>query len=402
MVVSQISNMAPLVAFLLYAGTEAFADFIFILLLGQLLWPLLTVRMDIQIQIELYSSRQDYVLGLGLWLLITFALIGTIGVFLYQGAPSQLMSDPLFGGLAMGIALSIQGLARAWIVARSRSALLYGFETLNVAKNLGALALSDKLSEYLTPFFVWTNVVHGALLLVLLYFWIGKLPRLRALWHFISPSVCKGMRFRARRVLVYSFPNSFIGMATARLPLLAIEATLPVPVSAGFLAASRMALSPLNFLIYALRILGVIEINKRRAGQQNRFSALVGLISIGTPLLLSPLLLPIVASDWLVPLVSHFDSSWQDALDYLPMIYPWAVLFMMTGWLDRVFDITGTQRIILIIELFMLVLMSAISLGIWFGLFQGMLALWIVALVSAFHGACWGIAFVYIEKARLR
>ena len=386
LVVSQVSNMAPLIAFLIYADTLAFAGFIFIMLLGQLVLPVLTLRLDYQIQVELQQSRQRYFLGVSLLLLGGFCAVLLPVVLLIPAEGARLP-----WALAFGASLALQGIVRAYAVARQRGVM--AFEASNIAKNALALGLGAVVSAaHLGGLFVLANLAHGLLAIGYLALVIPGWPRLRMLRGLLrAPRL---VFRRARKILTFSFPNSFIGMATGRLPLLAIETMLAPGVSSGFLAANRLSLSPLNFLIAALRIVGLIEVNKRRAGVPNRFRALaIGVFALA-PVMLSPLLFPAL----LAPLLRGFDPSWQQALAYLPIMYPWAVTFLWAGWLDRVFDALGTQKRIFVIEVSMLAVMAAVSGLIWAGALGGMGALVAVALVSSAHSVAWVAAFLYGER----
>lgn len=385
LVASQVSNMAPLVAFLVFADTAAFAGFIFIMLIGQLVLPVLTLRLDYQIQVELQRSRQRYFMGLSLVLL---------GVFCAVLLPVTLVVPDAEGrlpwALAYGAALALQGIVRAYAVARQRG--VAAFEMSNIGKNALALGLSAVVpGPAIAALFVIANLVHGVVSVGYLGVLIGGRVRLRMLdrlWR--APR--RSFR-RARKILTFSFPNSFIGMATGRLPLIALEAMLPAGMASGFLAANRLALSPLSFLIAALRIVGLIEVNKRRADIPNRFRLLVVAVFGSAPFLMAPLLFP----GLLAPLVRGFDPSWEAALDYLPIMYPWAVTFLCAGWLDRVFDTLGTQHRIFAIEVTMLAVMAAVSALIWAGILAGTSALVVVSLVSAAHSLAWIGAFLYGE-----
>lgn len=385
LVVSQVSNMAPLIAFLVFADTAAFAGFVFIMLIGQLVLPVLTLRLDYQIQVELQRSRQRYFMGVSLVLLGLFCAVLLPLALILPGGEGRLP-----WALAYGASLSLQGIVRAYAVARQRG--VAAFELSNIAKNAVALGLSAVVpGGAIAALFVLANLLHGLVSVGYLGVVIRGRVRLRmldGLWR--APR--RSFR-RARKILTYSFPNSFIGMATGRLPLIAIEAMLPAVMASGFLAANRLALSPLNFLIAALRIVGLIEVNKRRADIPNRFRVLVIGVFASAPVLMAPLLFP----GLLAPLVRGFDPSWEAALAYLPIMYPWAVTFLCAGWLDRVFDALGTQRRIFVIELSMLAVMAGVSGLIWGGTLSGTGALVVVSLVSAVHSVAWVGAFVYGE-----
>ncbi|MFN3211427.1 MAG: hypothetical protein ACE369_21030, partial [Roseovarius sp.] len=345
----------------------------------------LTLRMDYQIQVELQRSRQRYFMGLSLLLL---------GMFCTLFLPLALVVPDAEGrlpwALAYGVALALQGIVRAYAVARQRG--VAAFEMSNIAKNALALGLSAVVpGPAIAALFVIANLVHGLLSVGFLGILIGGRVRVRMLdrlWR--APR--RNFR-RARKIVTFSFPNSFIGMATGRLPLIALEAMLPSGVASAFLAANRLALSPLNFLVAALRIVGLIELNKRRADIPNRFRFLAIAIFASAPILLAPLLFP----GLLAPLVRGFDPSWVAALDYLPIMYPWAVTFLWAGWMDRVFDALGTQHRIFMIEVTMLAVMASVSALIWAGTLAGTGALVVVSLVSAAHSVAWVGAFLYGE-----
>ncbi|WP_166418796.1 hypothetical protein [Cochlodiniinecator piscidefendens] len=401
LVLSQISTMAPLFGFVLYSDTGAFANFIFMLLLGQLLWPLLTLRLDIQIQVELQHSRQAYVLALGLWVFGALSLLSAFGLWIGQ-IPifTEGEMHKIWGGLFIGASLAAQGLIRGYVVARGKMGPIVFFELSNILKNFGALAVSGWVvaqfsNAALADLFVWANIIHGITIVAITLVALRAQPRIRVLQHFLRKGSI--LRRRAHKVLYYSFPNSFIGMATGRLPLLAIEAALPAPLSAAFLAANRISLSPLSFLIYALRILGVIEMNKRRNNTPDQFRRFLWTVTIGAPLVLSPMILPAFYPSIFDPIMRFFNESWTEAVAYLPMMYLWAALFLMTGWLDRVFDVTGRQHIILMIELVMLVLTAILSAAIWQGVLTGQVALWSVVGMGMLHSIAWGWAFLTKE-----
>ena len=405
LVLSQISNMAPLAGFLIYSTTVEFADYLFCLLLGQLLWPLMTLRLDIQLQIELYRSRQDYVFGLVIWVLIAFTLIGAALLYLWRGVPVlDNVLDQMWGGMFLGAALALASCVRAYFVARGNTKLLMGFETANIVKNAATIWLAAWVAQHslLADFkqiFVWTNVIFALMTTLGLLVWLRNKPTPRVLISLIALWQIKTgtMRTRARRVFLYSFPNSFVGMATGRLPLLAMEAMLAAPLSAAFLAANRLTLSPLTFLIFAFRVSAVLELNKGSNNLPNRFRYFFWIIVGLGPVLLSPMILPAFVPGIYDPILRYFDPSWSVAAAFLPMTYPWAVLFFITGWMDRVFDITGQQHLVLIIEIVMLCLAALMSWAIFASWLTGMSTLWAIIAFGCVHALAWLSLFFWKE-----
>ena len=405
LVLSQISNMVPMAGFLIYSTTVEFADYLVCLLLGQLLWPLMTLRLDIQLQVELYRSRQDYVFGLVTWVLTAFTLIGAALLYVWRGVPVlDNVLDQMWGGMFLGAALALTSCVRAYFVARGNTKLLMGFETANIVKNAATIWLAAWVAQHslLADFkqiFVWTNVIFALVITLGLLVWLRHKPTPRVLISLIALWQIKTgtMRTRARRVFLYSFPNSFVGMATGRLPLLAIEAMLAAPLSAAFLAANRLTLSPLTFLIFAFRVSAVLELNKRRNNLPNRFRYFFWIIVGLGPVLLSPMILPAFVPDIYDPILRYFDPSWSVAAAFLPLTYPWAVLFFTTGWMDRVFDITRQQHLVLIIEIVMLCLAAMMSWAIFASWLTGMAALWAIIAFGCVHALAWLSLFSWKE-----
>jgi hypothetical protein len=381
--------MAPLAGFLLFAGVSPFADYIFVLLLGQILWPLLVLRLDIQIQVELFKSRQDYYLSLSTYLLFILTIISCLPVLFIDYEGKLLM------GCIMGCSLAAQALVRSIAIARSSGLIL--FECSNIAKNLAALLLAAFLpTSYLTDLFVYSNLAHG-LIILLIVLRVLKVPLNIRILNSFSVGNRVAVR-RARRVLSFSLPNSFIGMATARLPILAIDAVVAPMIAAAFLSATRLCLSPLNFILYAFRIIGLIEYNAKRKRQVNSFTALFITITALSPVILLPMLFP----GFLEYFLKHLEPSWLDVLPFLPIIYPWAVAFLISGWLDRIFDASHRQHLIFRIEVLMFFVTLVLSLLIWAGIIQGNSVFWMVAALGTVHGLLWYVVFVKCEFLNAR
>lgn len=405
LVVSQISNIAPLIGFVAYSTTLEFADYIFCLLLGQLLWPILTLRLDIQLQIELHRSRQNYVFGLALWVLLIQALIWAVLLFIWRGEPvSGSALDQIWGGLFLGVALALSNCIRAYFMALNSTNLLIIFENLNIIKNAAGLwifawSTQNNLLTDSKQIFIWASLVFAIIVTLGLLVWLRRKPAPRVLISLIAPwkAGSGNIRMRARRVLLYSFPNSFIGMATGRLPFLAIEAMLAAPLASAFLAANRLTLSPLNFLVFAFRVTAVLELNKRRKNISNRFRQYFWIIVGLGPVILSPMLLPAFVSDIYHPLLRRFDPSWHAVVALLPLTYPWAVLFFATGWMDRVFDITGQQHILSVIEVSMFGVAALITWAIFAGSLTGMATLWTMVAFGCLHALAWLCLFIWKE-----
>ena len=387
LVASQVSNTVPILAFVLFSDTQAFAAYIVILLAGQLLSPLVTARLETQVQIELQRSRQDYY---ALMALEGLAAVSLLGLVLFALAPSVWVG---WGSAAIAVATAAQNLTRAQCVARERG--LVPFEAANIARNLVSLGIAALVAPANVALVVIGAQAAFALVCVAASL---RMAHPGGPWRSLVARTVRHRRValrRARRVLTMSLPSSFISMATGRLPLLAVEAAVPAAAAAGFLSASRIALAPLNFILYAVRINAIVELNRLRSGRTSRFRALFWMMSLSAPILLSPMLVP----QLFAPLLAPFDPSWLGALDMMPLIYPWAVAFLMTGWMDRVFDIRAQQAVILKTETFILGAGVLVSLVVA----SGVAGVWgsfvLVVALNVVHCAIWFVLFARREFA---
>ncbi len=116
LVFSNLSNLSPTLGFLFNSNTFQFSQYIIIVFLSQLIWPILNLRLDIQIQVELARSKQDYFFKLSLYLALLVIFLTTT-IILFVEKIYRFDTYTLWNSLLLGSALVLQGTARSRIIA---------------------------------------------------------------------------------------------------------------------------------------------------------------------------------------------------------------------------------------------------------------------------------------------
>ena len=380
---SQLSNFAAIISFVLFSNTTDYAKYIFIVFIAQIIWPLLTFRIEVQQQVELDHRKQLYFLGVSLQVLLITATAFVLATVFFSLTLNFILS------LFAAVSLSVIGIVRSYAIARPDNKPIVMFEFLNIIKNLIALITCGMAFDISVIYiFIFANYIQAIVLVGVSIYLLRPIARLLK-WKFFKAVIIR----RTKNILRFTFPNSLFGMLSSRLPFIALEAAHSGASASAFVAANRMSLSPLSLILYALRVFGVKELNKRRKGQANKFRPLFFSILIITPFILSPMLFPAL----LKPAFASFDPSWIKALDLLPWLYPLSVLFFTTGWMDRVFDIWGKQHIIFNIEIMVLITAVLLYILISYGVLSSINSQIAIVFLGIIQSALWLGAFVLVE-----
>jgi len=389
---SQISQFAVLGAFLAFATPEDLSAYLVVIMLAQILWGVMILRLDIQVQSDRVAPWRKWFLGLGLAMALCWTAAGAAATLVLG------LGDTVLWSVLSGGALAVLALARSDALARAGPGPLARLEAGVILRNLGCLAVAAA-GVPPGPVFLGGLALHGGL--VALWLTGGLAFGRRG-----GPGRGKGRarfciaRLRAARVLRYSLPASFVGMLNSRLPLLALALVWPV-AAAPFLAAYRLAHAPLGIVLPVLRAVAVrlwLAAERAATGQTAapaRLRVLFLAMAAAAPVALAPL----AFAPALMNLLPASAAPWEDAARMMPLVYPIAVLTLLTGWTDRLFDLSGHQPALLVIEGIALLGALAVSAVIWSGVVGPVRAPWLIVGLGAAQSLAWAVACLSLPLA---
>lgn len=167
-----------------------------------------------------------------------------------------------------------------------------------------------------------------------------------------------------KQFIKYSTPYALLGVIRTRVPVLILEAFLPLKQVGLYSLAFRVMYSPLNLVSSALRPVifqaaamgGVKSVEK----QINKITTILAVTVV-----------PVIVFYYFFAddlFNNIFGPKWAGAGYVGKFIILPAAGFLFCGWMDRVFDVLGQQKLMMLMEL----VFAGLSLvGLWLGLAFG-------------------------------
>jgi len=164
--------------------------------------------------------------------------------------------------------------------------------------------------------------------------------------------------------LKYSTPYALIGVIRSRLPILILEAFLPMKQVGLYSLAFRVMYSPLNLVSGALR---PVIFQAAAAGGVKSVEKQINRILTVLAVTVAPVIVfYFFYADNLFK--SIFGVQWIEAGEIGKFVIIPASAFLFCGWMDRLFDVLGQQKLMMILEFIFAGLSIA---GLWIGLSLG-------------------------------
>ncbi|MCB1538069.1 MAG: oligosaccharide flippase family protein [Rhodospirillales bacterium] len=199
--------------------------------------------------------------------------------------------------------------------------------------------------------------------------------RLRA--HFrglLAPVDVRAIVTKYRKFPLFNMPYSLIGTFTREFLILALTA-FHQPAAAGLYGMARTAmLAPVSLVSSSLG--QVFYREAARSIDDPRFADFAYALMLATACLTAPVLGAFTLWDT-ETFGFVFGARWAEAGVYASLFAPVAVLFMMTSWPERVFEVRGRQDIPLMLQI---AFDGAAVVAVVLGLRTGMAALEAVAV----------------------
>jgi lipopolysaccharide exporter len=164
----------------------------------------------------------------------------------------------------------------------------------------------------------------------------------------ISLHRMRAMAWRYRRFALYTAPYSFVAQVSQRGPILLLAALGTASATGAFALAQRIVYLPIGVVVTALSQ----AFYRHAAGrlQAPDVQALMRRVLLGAALTMGPVF--VIAGFNMETLFGFvFGASWRSAGHYATWLALAGFLSFMTYWLDRVYDMTGRQRLALLLEL---------------------------------------------------
>lgn len=338
-----------------------------IISLAFLLGQVSTLRYELAAVVERDDARAGRIITISL---IAVASVTLLSVLVAPFLPSLFSGQSWSGSLAPRMwalpaivaAMGLKLVADGWAVrAREFSLRAVGLVTLAVATNGAQIGL-------------WHAGVAGADGLI-----IGSLIgfSLSALVQLVRLAVVDGPRLRPltswtglgalaaehRRFPLFSTPYTILGNMR-REGLKIITGAWGSEAMVGLVAFSwRLTYFPAQACSNGIR-----PVLFERAASSNDMAdvgAFIGAIQKWLLFIALPGL--IVFEIWAEPIIEAlFSAKWLPAVPMVRILAVPAVLFVLTGWLDRVFDVLSRQDLALRLELlFTVISLGAFSIGLW-------------------------------------
>jgi lipopolysaccharide exporter len=324
-------------------------------------------------------------------------------VALFHSAVGQLLGDPRMGLWlwTAPIAVFVNALYSVLCVWFGRMKRFHTLATVRVLQSI-AIILSQLVLLIMRPGglalvggWVIGQTIGTALLVFQLFYYDGKFILEARDWGVVRDCIKRYKNFP-----IYKAPYSFVGNASSQLIFVILRIFSTLNIVGFYSMAARAVYLPVTLIASSMN-----DVFYQKAATELKTGRLEAFV---TRLLRIQVVL---AAPWLV--LAAFDSKlvfglilgpkWVPAANYAAVLASAGFLYFLTSWLDRLFDISGHQKLSLILEFVgNLLSLGGLTLVLWVSPQHTVLAVMVFAALQVLYSSIWLVFAYHVAEFNIR
>ena len=392
---AQVVNVVGTLLLAHLFAPDAFGSFALFVTIVSFLAVLGGARYEIAIMLPESDSEAANVLLLAVLTLSGITLVSLALVALFHSAVGKMLGDPRMGVWLWSapIALFVNALYSILGVWFGRMKRFQKLAATRVLQSVSIILMQLLLLTYrpggfaLIGGWVLGQTIGTVLLVVQFFYFDWKFVSAARNWAIVWESANKYKNFP-----LYKAPYSFVANTTSQMVFVILRVFSTLDVVGYYSMAARAIYLPVTLITSSMN-----DVFYEKAATELKTGTLETFV---TRLLRIQVVL---AAPWLV--LAAFDSKlvfgwvlggkWIPAANYAAVLAAVGFLYLLTSWLDRLFDIRGHQKLSLVLEIAgNLLSLGGLTLVLWVSPQHTVIAVMAYAGMQVLYSAIW-LVFAY-------